>query len=85
MTANLAAKILRTIDILANGEVEALVPIHAIRSAVVASRDEFDRTMMEMMSNGLEVIAISDSSRATSEQLEQSIEGVNETLFYVIA
>lgn len=88
MTANLAATILRSIDILAEGtegaENDRLIPIHAIRAEVVAGRDEFDRTMNELRSNGLECIAISDNRRATQTQLDDSLPGVNETVFYVI-
>lgn len=86
---NLAAHILRSIDVLAEtmdtvDGFTKLVPIHAVRASVVAGRDEFDRAMKEMRSNGLEIIAISDNRKATQEQLADAIEGINETLFWVV-
>ncbi|WP_422930237.1 hypothetical protein [Singulisphaera sp. PoT] len=69
-----------------------LIPIHELRQLVgsnlgeaLATHAVFDRIVKEMRSDGqLEVIAISDNRDATQEQLDDSIPGMNETLFYIV-
>ena len=69
-----------------------LIPIHEVRRLVAehhgaeaAGHPAFDPLLMEMRSEDqLELIAISDNRRATSQQLDDSIPGVNETIFYIV-
>jgi hypothetical protein len=69
-----------------------LIPIHEIRAIVArnhgpeaASHPAFDPIIKQMRSGGLlKIIAISDNRDATSQQLNDSIPGMNETLFYVV-
>ena len=69
-----------------------LIPIHEVRALVAhhhgaeaASHPVFDRLLKTMRSEGeLEIIAIADNRDATQEQLDHSIPGKNETLFYIV-
>lgn len=69
-----------------------LIPIHEVRRLVAeqhsdeaASHPAFDPLIKRMRSEGqLELIAISDNRDATREQLDNSIPGMNETLFYIV-
>lgn len=69
-----------------------MIPIHEIRRLVAdhqgdeaASHPVFDPVIMRMRSEGrLRLIAISDTRDATLAQMEASIPGVNETIFYVV-
>jgi DNA-binding transcriptional ArsR family regulator len=71
---------------------EDLIPIHEVRRLVAedhgpeaASHPAFDPLLKRMRSEGqLELMAISDVRRATQEQLDASIPGVNETIFYIV-
>lgn len=68
-----------------------LVPIHELRErirrthgAAAASRDRFDVALRALWSAGeLELIPISDARDATPEQLDASLRGLHQTLFYV--
>lgn len=68
------------------------VPIHEVRRLVAehhgeeaASHPAFDPLLKRMRSEGqLRLIAISDNRDATQEQLDDSIPGMNETLFYIV-
>ena len=70
-----------------------LIPIHEIRALVAhhhgpeaAGHPTFDPMIKRMRSEGeIRFIAISNNQDATSEQLEDSIPGLNETLFYIVA
>ncbi len=71
---------------------KGLIPIHEVRRLVAehhgdeaASHPAFDPLIKRMRSEKqLELIAISDNRRATPEQLDASIPGVNETIFYIV-
>lgn len=68
------------------------IPIHEVRRLVAdhhgedaASHLAFDPLIKQMRSDGqLRLIAISDNRDATQEQLDDSIPGMNETLFYIV-
>jgi predicted transcriptional regulator len=70
-----------------------LVPIHEARMRIAenfgptaARHDAFDDAVFELRQSGrLRLVAISDLSKATSEQLNASIPGNSETLFYLEA
>ena len=69
-----------------------LIPIHEVRRLVAehhgdeaASHPAFDPLIKRMRGEGqLELIAISDNRGATREQLDNSIPGMNETIFYIV-
>lgn len=73
--------------------VHGMVPIHEIRAAVrrkygdaAARHDLFDTVLLEMRRRmHWRMIPISDRSRATAEELQDSVHGVGETLFYLEA
>lgn len=68
-----------------------LIPIHEVRSLVArhhgdhaASHPVFDRLLKTMRSEGdLEIIAIADSRDTPQQHLDDSIPGMNETLFFI--
>jgi DNA-binding PadR family transcriptional regulator len=68
------------------------IPIHAVRQFVAshhgeqaASHTVLDPLIVRMRSDGqLRLIAISDSRDATQQDLNNSIPGMNETLFYIV-
>ena len=70
---------------------EGQVPIHEIRQRIkdslggqAASPKVFDAEMQRLRREGeIDLIAISDMRKSTQEQLDNSIEGVGETFFYV--
>jgi hypothetical protein len=52
---------------------------------VAASHAMFDPILKQMRSEGnLDLIAISDGRDATQEQMDASIPGLNETIFYIV-
>ena len=69
-----------------------LIPIHEVRRLVLedhgadaAGHRAFDPLIKQMRSDGqLRLIAISDNRDATQEQLDNSIPGMNEILFYIV-
>jgi hypothetical protein len=69
-----------------------LIPIHEVRRLVaqdhgqdVASHPAFDPVLRRMWSEGIfELIAISDGRDATQQQIDDSIPGLNETIFYIV-
>jgi DNA-binding PadR family transcriptional regulator len=71
---------------------DGLVPIHEVRRLVAeehgleaASHGAFDPLLKRMRSDGqVKLMPISDKRRATQEQLDASIPGVNETIFYIV-
>ena len=68
-----------------------LVPIHEIRDALAtrygpraARHDTLDEALHELRRKGqVRMLAIVDLQKATTEQLNGSVPGVNETLFYL--
>lgn len=67
-----------------------LVPVHEIRDEVerlfgpAAARDAFDNAMLDHRRTGaLDLVSISDRSRATPDQLRKSVHAVGEQFFYV--
>ena len=68
-----------------------LIPIHEVRSLVAhhhgteaASHPTFDPMLKRMRSEGeLEIIAIADSRDTPQQHLDDSIPGMNETLFFI--
>lgn len=68
---------------------EGYVPIHDLRNKLKEtygemSDSQFNETMRQLERDGiLTLYPISDESIATSEQLQNSIPGIDETLFYV--
>jgi len=71
---------------------KGLIPIHEIRRLVArhhggeaAGHRALDPLLLGMRSEDqLELIAISDNRAATQEQLDDSIPGMNETIFYIV-
>ncbi|WP_406700336.1 hypothetical protein V5E97_16110 [Singulisphaera sp. Ch08] len=69
-----------------------LIPIHEVRrvvaehhGAAAAGHPTFDPLIKQMRSEGqLRLIAISDNRDATQQQLDDSIPGMNETIFYIV-
>jgi hypothetical protein len=69
----------------------AMVPIHEIRQRIAARQGERaarhdvldERVRQLRREDRLRLISLSDLSRATPEQLADSIPGDNETFFYV--
>jgi|GEM_PF-5105186 len=69
------------------------IPIHEVRRLIAdhhgeeaSSHSTFDPLIKQMRSNGqLRLIAISNSGDATQAQLDDSIPGMNETLFYIVS
>ena len=69
-----------------------LIPIHEVRRLVAehhgaeaAGHPSFDPLIKQMRSEGqLRLIAISDNRDATQKQLDDSIPGMNETIFYIV-
>jgi len=69
-----------------------LIPIHEVRRLVAehhgaeaAGHPTFDPLIKRMRSEDeLELIAISDNRDATQQQLDDSIPGMNETIFFVV-
>lgn len=68
-----------------------LVPIHEIRARIAAEygteaarHDVLDEPIRELWRQGrVRMVALSDLGRATPEQLNDSVPGVHETLFYL--
>jgi predicted transcriptional regulator len=68
-----------------------LVPIHEIRKQIAANygpnlarHDVLDEPIRELWRQGrLRMVALADLQRATPEQLNDSVPGVHETLFYL--
>jgi DNA-binding PadR family transcriptional regulator len=87
--------VLRIVESLRRGEFAhtRLIPIHEVRRRVArefgpgaAGHEVFDAILSRLHSEGLlDMIAISDLRKATRDQLADSIEGVNETLFYLVS
>ncbi len=71
---------------------KGLIPIHEVRRLVAehhgdeaAGHPAFDPLIKRMRSEDkLELIAINDKRGATQEQLDASIPGMNETIFYIV-
>lgn len=69
-----------------------LIPIHEVRRLVAehhgdeaAGHPAFDPLLKRMRGEGqLELMAISDNRSVTREQIDDSIPGMNETLFYIV-
>ncbi|SIN91218.1 hypothetical protein SAMN05444166_1578 [Singulisphaera sp. GP187] len=69
-----------------------LIPIHEVRRLVAehhgaeaAGHPSFDPLIKQMRSEGqLRLIAISDNRDATQKELDDSIPGMNETIFYIV-
>jgi DNA-binding PadR family transcriptional regulator len=69
-----------------------LIPIHEVRRLVArnhgqeaASHPAFDPVLRRMRSDGqLDLIAISDGRDATQQEMDDSIPGLNETIFYIV-
>jgi DNA-binding PadR family transcriptional regulator len=69
-----------------------LIPIHEVRRLVAQHHGEeaaghpfFDPLIKRMRSEGrLRLIAITDSRDATQDELDDSIQGLNETIFYIL-
>ncbi len=69
-----------------------LIPIHEVRRLVAdhhgleaASHSSFDPVLKRMRSEGeLDLIAISDGRDATQQEMDDSIPGLNETIFYIV-
>jgi predicted transcriptional regulator len=69
-----------------------MIPIHAVRKSIAsrhgdhaASHGVLDQIIKNLWSDGrLSVIAISDNRDATQQELNDSIPGMNETLFYIV-
>jgi DNA-binding PadR family transcriptional regulator len=87
--------VLRILEEMRRGEYAntRLIPIHEVRRRVArdygpgaAGHDVFDAVLRRLHGDGrLDMIAISDKRKSTREQLADSIEGVNEILFYVVS
>jgi len=86
--------ILELIDQLKSGDYAGrdLIPIHELRALVAerhgkeaASHPTFDPLLKRIRGDDqLDLIAISDNRDATQEQLDDSIPGMNETIFYIV-
>jgi DNA-binding MarR family transcriptional regulator len=71
---------------------KGLIPIHEVRRLVAqrhgdhaAGHPSFDPVLLQLRSEGqIELIAISDNRNASQEQLDASIPGMNETIFYIV-
>jgi DNA-binding PadR family transcriptional regulator len=93
--ANLADEILQTFQELLRERYghSGLVPIHDVRRHIAkeygpeaARHDAFDEQVKQLSrQKRVRLLSISDLRDATREQLEDSIPGVNETLFYLEA
>ena len=87
-------EIIRYLDQLRSGKYAGKdqIPIHELRRIVASQHGEemaahkvLDPIIKEMRSNGqLRFIAISDNRDATQKELDDSIPGMNETLFYIV-
>lgn len=88
---NVRATILDTTKELLPAHSNGLVPIWKVRQAVrekygeaAATGDKFDQMVLDLWRNGTaDIIAISDPSKATRDQLRDAIPGHGNTLFYI--
>jgi hypothetical protein len=73
--------------------VTGMVPIHEVRSEVrrqlgdrAARHDTLDQVILRLRHNGpFRLVPITDQSKASTDQLQASIPGIGETLFYMEA